>query len=191
MKEHLRILLVEDDDFDAKKIQQDFQKVSGTGVTIEWRTTLEEGVAAARDDHFDAMVLDLGLPDRSGKETLVYARVAVPHMPILVLTGKSDRSLALWSVQHGAQEYLVKGEITPDTLDRSLRYALERHGMLARIEQYAREAREAQSRIQRGLLGVRERLAALDISDAGVRETLDEIRSDVDALCAPIDIFME
>ena len=189
MEDKTRILLIEDDDFDAQKIRRDFADVPESNVEVEWRTSLETGVEEARRGHYDVMILDLGLPDRSGKETLVYARVATPQLPIIVLTGSNDHELALWSVKHGAQEYLVKGETSGPALLRALRYAIERHRMLARIEEYAREARETQTRIQRGLLEIRERLQTIDLQDADVGENLEEIRELVDALCAPIDVL--
>jgi diguanylate cyclase (GGDEF)-like protein len=75
---------------------------------------------------FDAVLLDLSLPDGYGLSTLRQMMAANPTIPIIVLSGVSDQTLALQAVQHGAQDYLVKGHGQPELLVRSIRYAIER-----------------------------------------------------------------
>jgi two-component system, cell cycle sensor histidine kinase and response regulator CckA len=74
----------------------------------------------------EAVVLDLGLPDSQGLETLVRVRAAAPKAPIVVTTGRSDEQTAIDSLRLGAQDYVVKGRLDSDTLVRALRYAMER-----------------------------------------------------------------
>ena len=75
---------------------------------------------------FEVVLLDLSLPDSQGIETLTKVRTAKPGMPIVVLSSLDDELLGLQLLQRGAQDYLVKGEVTASLLRRSLRYAVER-----------------------------------------------------------------
>jgi len=75
----------------------------------------------------DAILLDLSLPDAQGITTVRQVRAAVPHVPIIVLTGSNDEALAVLTLREGAQDYLVKGRLEHDILIRSMRYAIERH----------------------------------------------------------------
>jgi signal transduction histidine kinase len=74
----------------------------------------------------DIILLDLGLPDAQGLEVVRRTQTAAPHVPLVVLTGLDDESLALQTLQEGAQDYLIKGQIESRGLLRALRYAIER-----------------------------------------------------------------
>jgi signal transduction histidine kinase len=80
----------------------------------------------AQEGAFDAILLDLTLPDCQGLETVVRARVVWPDMPIVVLTGAEDEELGFQAVRLGLQDYLVKGQAGRATILRALRYAVER-----------------------------------------------------------------
>ena len=77
----------------------------------------------------DIILLDLGLPDAQGLEAVRRARAAAPRVPLVVLTGLDDESLAAQALQEGAQDYLIKGDISTRGLLRALRYAMERNTM--------------------------------------------------------------
>ena len=77
-------------------------------------------------DRYDAILLDLSLPDAYGLPTLKQVQATSPTIPIIVLSGVSDQALSLQAVQQGAQDYLVKGQGHPELLARSIRYAIER-----------------------------------------------------------------
>ncbi|HTJ56723.1 MAG TPA: EAL domain-containing protein [Devosiaceae bacterium] len=89
---------------------------------------LRDGLAllTAEDAQIDAIILDLGLPDASGFEGLRRLRNANPAVPIVVLTGQPDLSMAIAALKRGANDYLEKGEIQPKALWRAIRYAIER-----------------------------------------------------------------
>jgi diguanylate cyclase (GGDEF)-like protein len=88
--------------------------------------TLGEGLARLARDRFDAVLLDLSLPDAQGLNTVTQVLATSPGIPIVVLTGYDDQHLALQAVQQGAQDYLVKGQAQADLLSRAIRYAIER-----------------------------------------------------------------
>src|SRR5258708_20029246 len=73
------------------------------------------------------VLLDLSLPDSQGLETFSRVSTHSPNVPIIVLTGNADQTLALNSVKAGAQDFLVKGRINSDLLVRAMLYAIERH----------------------------------------------------------------
>jgi two-component system, cell cycle sensor histidine kinase and response regulator CckA len=90
---------------------------------------------------FDVVMLDLSLPDADGLETLLRTHAQAPSVPIVVLTGLDDEGLAIRAVREGAQDYLVKGQVTGQLLVRAMRYATERKRAveaLQRSEEYFR-----------------------------------------------------
>ncbi len=124
----VRVLLIEDNPVDAQLTQD---------ILAEWATkqfkcdlthvgTLGEGLARLARDRFDAVLLDLSLPDAQGLNTVTQVLATSPGIPIVVLTGYDDQELALQAVQQGAQDYLVKGQAQTDWLPRAIRYAIER-----------------------------------------------------------------
>jgi signal transduction histidine kinase len=120
------ILLVEDNPGDSRLIREMLADVADSKVEVVVAETLADGLRAARGRVFDAMLLDLSLPDSAGLDTLRAARVATPAVPIIVLTGREDDDLAAAAVGEGAQDYLVKGHVDGEMLARSIRYAIER-----------------------------------------------------------------
>src|SRR4029077_13372213 len=99
---------------------------------------LSIGLERLAEAPFDAVLLDLSLPDSQGLDTLVRLHGAEKDVPIVVLTGIEDEALGVKLVQAGAQDYLVKGSVTGPLLVRSLRYAAERQ----RAEGALRESEE-------------------------------------------------
>ncbi|MFN3077815.1 MAG: PAS domain S-box protein, partial [Alphaproteobacteria bacterium] len=130
----LRVLLVEDYPATARLIQtflergeeQEFQVVTTGSIAEVERVLLSES-------GFDAIVLDLGLPDSGGIDTLDQVLVLAPATAVIVLTGLDDESVALRAVQHGAQDFLIKGEFDSGQLKRSVRYAVERKRVFAEL----------------------------------------------------------
>ena len=124
-----RLLLVEDNAGDARLLREMISEGGAHGV--EW--THVESLAAAEkhlaDGEVDLILLDLGLPDAQGLETLRRAKLAAPRIPVVVLSGLDDESLALEALHQGAEDYLVKGQISARELRRSMRHAVEREGL--------------------------------------------------------------
>lgn len=122
----IKILLVEDNDVDAHLTQDILAEWSIEQFDITHVTRLSEAFTHLARARFDAVLLDLSLPDGYGLPTLRQMQAANPTIPIIVLSGVSDQTLALQAVQNGAQDYLVKGQGQPELLARSIRYAIER-----------------------------------------------------------------
>jgi two-component system cell cycle sensor histidine kinase/response regulator CckA len=89
----------------------------------------------------DVVLLDLGLPDSQGLDTLVRLRANSPHVPIVVMTSRDDEDLAFRAVQAGAQDYLVKSLVHEEVLTRAIRYAIERKRVEGDLQRSERQYR--------------------------------------------------
>ncbi|MFQ5875376.1 MAG: response regulator, partial [Dehalococcoidia bacterium] len=122
----IKVLLVEDNAGDARLMRELLAEEDSTrfDVTHAWR--LGEALDRLSSNAYHVVLLDLGLPDSHGIETLGLVRAQAPAVPIVVLTGFDDSVLALEAVCKGAQLYLVKGEHVDDVfLKRAIDYAIE------------------------------------------------------------------
>ena len=126
--DRLSILLVEDNAGDARLVQEHLRQ-SGGGFDTEHVSRLDAAMDALYHRAFDLVLLDLSLPDSAGLRSLTKLRESTPGIPVVVLTGLDDDQTGIAAVQAGAQDYLVKGEITPRSLARALRYAMERSAL--------------------------------------------------------------
>ena len=131
------VLLIEDNPDDADTLRELLREVRAP-VRLTGVETLAAGVAALGREPFALMLLDLSLPDSQGLATVERALAAAPHLPILVLTGLEDEALGAAAVHAGAQDYLVKGQSDGAALVRAMRYAVERHRLLAARTEDAR-----------------------------------------------------
>jgi PAS domain S-box-containing protein len=118
-----RVLLVEDNPGDAELIAIALERAGSYELEVVGR--LADALDRVTANGLDLVLLDLGLPDSEGLDTFLRMNRRAPHLPMVVLTGSEDDTLALQAVREGAQDYLVKG-VPPSLLLRSLRYALER-----------------------------------------------------------------
>jgi signal transduction histidine kinase/PleD family two-component response regulator len=127
MNDHkIKILLVEDNPGDARLILETLKESKTDEFVLTQAETLGEGLRHLHKESFDILLLDLGLPDSSGIETLLKVQAETSEVPIVVMTGLSDESIALKALQMGAQDYLVKGRVEGNLVTRAVRYAIER-----------------------------------------------------------------
>jgi diguanylate cyclase (GGDEF)-like protein len=127
MKEKpLQVLLVEDDKRDARLIREMFKQAGTDSPEIKHVETMGEAEKELAGHAADIVLLDLGLPDAQGPEAIRRARAAAPGIPLVVLTGFDDETLAERALQEGAQEILIKGKVDAGGLLRAVRYAVER-----------------------------------------------------------------
>ncbi len=128
--EPTQILLVEDNPADARLITEYISEITwGDADSPTPEITHVERLEAARDaigDAIDIVLLDLGLPDGSGVETLDGMLGAADTAPVVVLTGLDDERVGNDAVEYGAQDYLVKDDITPRLLQQTVQYAIRR-----------------------------------------------------------------
>ena len=122
----LKILLVEDSPSDAALLQESLTQSGLEQFEFTLAECWAEAAKKMRRGQFDVMLLDLSLPDSTGRGTFLQARAAAPHLPIVVLTGVEDEVVSLDAVRHGIQDYLVKGQADGRQTARAIRYAIER-----------------------------------------------------------------
>jgi Flp pilus assembly CpaE family ATPase len=126
MSDQLDVLLIEDHAEAAVLVQRMLARVESPSVRVEWVDTLGKGLDRLETTAFDAILLDLNLPDSTGLQTFSKLREHKREAALIVLTALEDEELALSAVREGADEYLIKGDVSGPTLARRLRYAVER-----------------------------------------------------------------
>ncbi len=122
----IRVLLIEDNPADARLIRELLREVTTLAFDVECAGSLSQGFERLSVGRFDALLLDMSLPDSTGMRTFTRAQEHAPHLPIIILTGLNDESTAISAVASGAQDYLVKGQVQGPLLARAIRYAIER-----------------------------------------------------------------
>ncbi|WP_426756873.1 ATP-binding protein [Myxococcus sp. Y35] len=122
----LRLLLVEDNPGDARLLQEELKEIATAQFDVVHVERLADAVRVLEASGVDAVLLDLSLPDGQGVANIPRLLNAAPSVPLVVLTGTDDERLAVRAVHEGAQDYLVKGQVTGPLLVRALRYAIER-----------------------------------------------------------------
>jgi diguanylate cyclase (GGDEF)-like protein/PAS domain S-box-containing protein len=133
----IRILLVEDNPGDARLIHELLINESSTPFNLTTVGTLDQANFRLSQEHFEVILLDLSLPDSQGVETVQSIVRALPtNSPIIVLTGLNDEETALNAVRIGAQDYLIKGEVSAPLLSRAIQHAIERQRQEAAAKLY-------------------------------------------------------
>lgn len=129
-KNQYRVLLIEDNQIDARLIREYLHVAEGVRFTLAHADRLAAGLRHLETESADVILLDLSLPDSHGWETFHHLQNRVPTVPIVILTGLQDETLARKAASNGAQDYLIKGEINGSLLARTLTYAVERQYLL-------------------------------------------------------------
>jgi PAS domain S-box-containing protein len=122
----MSVLLIEDDPDDVLLVKEALAEISLGRLKLEYTGRLSRGLIELSSHPYDVILLDLNLPDSRGLETLKTVIKSFPKIPVVVLSGLADDVTTLEAVRRGAQDYLVKGEISGPMLVRVLRYAIER-----------------------------------------------------------------
>lgn len=134
-RQPLKILLVEDNPGDALLIRVMLAKVGGSQTTLDRADRLSDALKRLDLGGINAVLLDLSLPDSQGLETFNRIYERVPQIPILILTSHDDEGIAVRAVHHGAQDYLLKGQVDGPVLLRALHHALERKRILEALRE--------------------------------------------------------
>jgi DNA-binding NarL/FixJ family response regulator len=123
----IEVLLIEDNKADAKFVERRLdasQRIKSKLSHAEW---LLSALTLLKNRHFDVILLDLSLPDSHGIDTVVRVRREAPNTPIIVLSGQEDVTVAIRSMEAGADHFVVKkADMTSEELERELLYAIER-----------------------------------------------------------------
>jgi diguanylate cyclase (GGDEF)-like protein len=132
-----KILMIDDDRLQFRVTQANFTKFQGELYELEWSSTYEDGLAKILAGGYEACLLDYQLGPKDGLQLIREALAAGCRTPIVFLTAESSPQVDIEAMNAGALDYLVKGEITPRSLERSLRYALKLGETLEALRQLA------------------------------------------------------
>jgi DNA-binding response OmpR family regulator len=169
----VKVLLVEDSPSDAALLQESLTASAPGQFRLIHVETLAEALARLSQEPLDVILLDLSLPDSTGRETFLRARAAAPEMPIVVLTGATSEATGLEAVRQGIQDYLRKGQTDGPMTARAIRYAIERQ----RGETELRRARdELELRVAERTADLKQSLAALHEEMARRKQVELELR---------------
>ena len=154
LREDLDVLLVEDDADDRAQVRGVLADVrlgeSGAGrCRLHEVACVAEALVAVGGAYFDAIILDLHLPDATGLDGLERLLAAQSVAPILILTDLHDEAVGLAAVRAGAQDFLAKDRLEPARMARALSYAVERHRMRREVAIREREIAASEDRLRR------------------------------------------
>ena len=124
--ERIKVLLIEDNPPDAVFIEEMLAEGKDFSFDLEWKEKLSIGLECLAKKGIDVVLLDLNLPDSKGFNTFTKTLAQAPEIPIIILTGLDDETLAIRAVKTGAQDYLIKKHVNSSLLVRTIRYAIAR-----------------------------------------------------------------
>ena len=157
----ISILLVEDNSGDRRLISEMLADASNVTFDVKYADRLQAAMEYLSQNRVEVILLDLGLPDSQGLETLKKTYAQVSETPIVVLTGLNDEMIGTQAVNEGAQDYLIKGQVDTNLLRRTIRYAIER-----------KQAEEKERRLQLQL-DLSNRLSSLGLMVEGIAHEIN------------------
>jgi putative two-component system response regulator len=176
--ERIKALVIEDNPDDVRLIRETFKECGIDYVELQFSDSLKQGIELLGHSAFDVVLVDLGLPDSQGLQTLQAVRTKYPGLPAVVLTGYADESTGVEAVRGGAQDYLVKGHADGHAICSAMRYAIEREKLENKLQDTADRLRRIVSGTVDALVkmteirdmynvGQQHRVAALAVAIAG------------------------
>jgi len=166
----IRVLLIEDNPADARLIGMMLAEATSLSFRFSWVDNLTDGIARIRLGEIDLVLLDLGLPESTGLDTLERLRAGTRVPTLVVLSGLTDEGVAVQALRSGAQDYLVKGQVDSALLIRAIRYAIERN----QAEEALRQAHaELETRVGERTAELADALAALRLREQELRALVE------------------
>jgi sigma-B regulation protein RsbU (phosphoserine phosphatase) len=126
-EERLKILLIEHDPGFTQALGEMLSQARELSAQLSSAPDLHAGFSVLLGNTFDVVVLDVSVPDGAGLANIALLKAQAPQLPIIAAGDADNETVAVEAVQAGAQDYLVKSQLTPGWLERSIRYAIERH----------------------------------------------------------------
>lgn len=133
----IRLLLVEDNEQDAEFIAMMLQRSRELSVSVDQANSLGQAIEHLEQNTYDIVLLDLGLPDSFGTDSVVRIRESAPHVPVVVLTGDDRGGTAIAAIDSGAQDYLSKHHLVGQLLSRVVQHSIARNSRLMRAQSEA------------------------------------------------------
>ena len=144
----LSILLVDDDEDDYLITRDLLSEIEGPEYDLEWISSYDSALDAIGRQSHDVLLIDYRLGQRTGLDLMREAIENGCNDPMILLTGQGGRDVDMEAMKAGAADYLVKGRIDSDLLERSMRYSIERKRAEKEREELIIELRDAMTRIK-------------------------------------------
>src|ERR1035437_2088904 len=161
------VLVLEDNPGDARLLLAELGAQALIEVNLTVAPRLSEGLDLLASREFDAVLLDLNLPDSRGMETFERLRAAVPEVPLIIHFGIHDDEIAMLALRGGAQDYVVKGPGAGPLLARSRHFAIERHRVRVELELRAARLEKNRAALRRVVEASADVIMILDRTGAG------------------------
>jgi PAS domain S-box-containing protein len=141
MPNKVKILLIEDDEDDALLTQEYLQEISNYKFFVEWEPNSEKAKTKLTEGDYDLFLIDYNLGGITGLALINHIRKFQILTPAIILTGRADSAIDVDASSAGAFDYLVKGELTPSVLERSIRYALSQSKIIRELDEKEKKYR--------------------------------------------------
>ena len=148
-RERVEVLVLEDNPGDARLLHAELSAEALFHAHLTVAPRLSDGLYLLATRAFDAVLLDLNLPDSRGLETFERLRAAVPEVPLIIHTGIHDDEIAVQALRGGAQDYVVKAPGTGPLLVRAVHFAIERHRVRVELEMHAARLEKNRATLRR------------------------------------------
>ncbi|MBC7188383.1 MAG: response regulator [Calditrichaeota bacterium] len=190
VEEPYKVLLVEDNPGDARLVEIALSEPGPVPFRLERVGLLSAALRRLEKEKFDVVLLDLSLPDSQGLDTVVAVRKQNPEVPVVVLTGLDDERSSVDALHMGAQDYLVKGTATGETLRRTIRYAVERRKILDDLKALRENGQDNEMSLRAALAAYRQMLngksAIFEDVDQPLKERKPRFLEDIAELYAEL-----
>jgi len=157
--EKIRIMLVDDDEDDYVVMREMLSDIKPWQVSLQWAPTYEQALRSIKPGSYDLCLMDYRLDRGTGLDLMHEIQKNGFKGPVIVLTGKGDHETDLKAMQDGAADYLEKSLVTPNVLERSIRYAIERAKTLEALRRSERQLRILSSKLMDAHENERKRIA--------------------------------
>jgi signal transduction histidine kinase len=181
----IRVLLIEDDEDDYVLLCNLLTEMPSAQYKVTWTQTYEDGLSELKKGAYDVCLLDYLLGVRNGLEILSRLKESQERPPIIVLTGQGDYHVDLKAMKYGAEDFLVKDQMTGHSLERAIRYAMERK----KAKDALRESEMQLKRLSSMLIKVQEnerRMLAAELHD-NLGQLLTAIKFNIEGVLARMD----
>jgi signal transduction histidine kinase len=148
MKERIKILLIEDDEDDYILTQDTISEIPEKMYELDWASNYEDGLKAIGSNAYDIFLLDYRLGKENGLELLKKMSKEIHDAPLILLTGQGDRELDLEAMEAGASDFLVKSDLNPDLLDRSIRYSIQQYKTINQLRKKEEELQQLNAQLE-------------------------------------------